>query len=157
MSRGTIFKKILKISPWPRFVRSILLYGQNGSGRKNMAIMQFWTWSVRKIAKMQDKIKPRPARFNRKIKGAFCISDFQPCLHGASMGRKMHSTLWRSNVNWRSKLCFLASLPLAGFHSPQMTSRYVVFEVSIKLPLTRYIWESDIIGNMELERLKAGL
>ena len=38
-----------------------------------------------------------------------------------------------------------------------MTSRYVVFEVSIKLPLTRYIWESDIIGNMELERLKAGL
>lgn len=43
------------------------------------------------------------------------------------------------------------------FHSPQMTSRCVVFEVSIKLPLTRYIWESDIIGNMELERLKAGL
>ncbi len=44
------FWKILHV---PQFVRLILLYGQNGQDRKNMAIMQNWPVLLRKIAKMQ--------------------------------------------------------------------------------------------------------
>ncbi len=47
-----------------RFVRLILLYGQNGAGRKNMAIMQNRPCPTSKIAKMQDGIKLRQARFD---------------------------------------------------------------------------------------------
>lgn len=51
-------------------VHSILLYGQNGPDRKNMAIMQDWPVLTRKIAKMQDAITTRRARSRQRQVGA---------------------------------------------------------------------------------------
>ena len=48
----------------------------------------------------------------------------------------MRSTLRKSNVKFLLEAVFPdITIPLADFHSPQMTSRCVVYEVSIKLPL----------------------
>ncbi len=57
-------KEFWKFLHAPRFVRPILLYGQNWPDRKNMAIMQNWPCPTSKIAKMQDGIKLRRARFD---------------------------------------------------------------------------------------------
>ena len=54
-------KRFWKILLAPQFVRLILLYGQIGPDRKNMAIMQDWPVLLWKIAKMQDEIRTRKA------------------------------------------------------------------------------------------------
>ena len=52
-------KSFWKILGAARFVRPILIYGQNGSDRKNMAIMQDCPGPHWKIAKMQDRTRTR--------------------------------------------------------------------------------------------------
>ncbi len=95
-------KEFWKFLHAPRFVRPILLYGQNGPDRKNMAIMQNWPCLTSKIAKMQDGIKLRQVRSDLRQNdagGRITSKNFRSDL-GKVVAVKMSGTTkerWRHN------------------------------------------------------------
>ena len=125
-----------------RFVRPILLYGQNGPDRKNMAIMQFRDWAAGKIAKMQDGTRSQIFRSD-VITASTWRKNFPPRQRqiGGDVGRKCTSRQTTSSVKLSPEDAWLTSPPS---HSTvihhKRASRYVVLGEISHSPFTEYIF-----------------
>ena len=105
------------------FVSPSLLYGQNRSDRKNMALMQFRVWTVREIAKMQDRIKLQNMQF----------------YFGHNVAVQFTSNKFERQIVVRSCVAYLTPSHSTVIHHKR-ASRYVVLGEVSDSPFTEYIF-----------------